>query len=216
MELVFNPLIVAGLDRLYHEIVATALESHGWQVIDLDTKKLGNPEDLARIALIFSSGAVETIVGAIYRARAKWPGANVVLLTQDSLDSDIVRFIEAGVSACVTSSQSMAELVGTLQMVSKDEAPASGRVTELVLNNIGRITRQYGENPDASLTPRETEILRLISSGLSNKEIADHLHIAPNTVKNHVHHLLEKLKVGNRHEASWLKSRLPRGFPLAG
>lgn len=50
----------------------------------------------------------------------------------------------------------------------------------------------------SSLTPREREILLLISKGLTNKQIAEHLYIAENTVKNHVKNLLEKLKLENR------------------
>jgi two-component system nitrate/nitrite response regulator NarL len=60
-------------------------------------------------------------------------------------------------------------------------------------------------NPE--LTVREKEVLRLITRGLSNKEIAISLAIAPNTVKNHVHNLLEKLNVSNRHEAAWMEIR---------
>jgi two-component system NarL family response regulator len=57
------------------------------------------------------------------------------------------------------------------------------------------------------LTPREEEVLRLIRDGFGNKEIASRLCISPNTVKNHVHHLLEKLKVRSRHEAAWMRHR---------
>jgi DNA-binding NarL/FixJ family response regulator len=52
------------------------------------------------------------------------------------------------------------------------------------------------------LTAREIQILRLIESGLSNQEIADHLYIALHTVKNHVHSVLSKLGVSTRAEAA--------------
>ena len=51
------------------------------------------------------------------------------------------------------------------------------------------------------LTRREREIVRLIGDGLTNKQIASALHIELATVKNHVHNILEKLRVGNRTEA---------------
>ena len=56
--------------------------------------------------------------------------------------------------------------------------------------------------PTASLTRREAEVLGLIDAGLSNKEIAHRLHIELPTVKNHVHHILEKLHVRRRGEAA--------------
>jgi two-component system, NarL family, nitrate/nitrite response regulator NarL len=52
------------------------------------------------------------------------------------------------------------------------------------------------------LTVREQEILTLVSRGFSNKEIASQLSIAPNTVKHHVHNVLDKLQVKNRHQAA--------------
>jgi DNA-binding NarL/FixJ family response regulator len=88
---------------------------------------------------------------------------------------------------------------------------SSGRITQLVLGAISRLSNDPSAVPEARLTSREQEIFRLIQEGLSNKEIAARLQIAPNTVKNHVHHLLEKLKVRNRHEAAWLRGRRTRG-----
>ncbi|MFN2162398.1 MAG: response regulator transcription factor, partial [Candidatus Promineifilaceae bacterium] len=52
------------------------------------------------------------------------------------------------------------------------------------------------------LTDRELEVLQLIVRGATNRQIALELHISPNTVKNHVHNILEKLEVGSRHQAA--------------
>jgi DNA-binding NarL/FixJ family response regulator len=59
----------------------------------------------------------------------------------------------------------------------------------------------HGARP-AQLTPREIEIVRLIDEGLSNREIGRRLAIEVATVKNHVHHVLEKLQVHRRGEAA--------------
>jgi DNA-binding NarL/FixJ family response regulator len=59
-----------------------------------------------------------------------------------------------------------------------------------------------GVQPLEALTAREREILRLIDDGCSNKEIAQRLSIEVTTVKNHVHHILEKLGVRRRAEAA--------------
>ena len=59
-----------------------------------------------------------------------------------------------------------------------------------------------GQRPASRLTPRETEIVRLIAEGLSNKQIALRLSIEFATVKNHVHRILEKLEVDRRAEAA--------------
>jgi RNA polymerase sigma factor (sigma-70 family) len=57
-------------------------------------------------------------------------------------------------------------------------------------DSLGRSLRQ--------LTPREREVLRLVTEGLRNPEIAERLHISPGTVKNHVHHILQKLEMPSR------------------
>jgi two-component system nitrate/nitrite response regulator NarL len=95
-------------------------------------------------------------------------------------------------------------------MVRENRSPSSGRITQLVLESISKRTRQRGTHIHPGLTFREREVLCLITRGLSNKEIADSLAIAPNTVKNHVHNLLEKLNVSSRHEAAEVDIRSPR------
>jgi DNA-binding NarL/FixJ family response regulator len=122
-------------------------------------------------------------------------------------DADLVRFIEEGASGYVHSNESMDNLVTTLEMLRSSCTQSSGRITQLVIRTIGRLSEDAHPAPEERLTLREQEIFRLIQYGLSNKEIAVHLHIAPHTVKNHVHHLLEKLRVRNRHEAAWLRSK---------
>ncbi len=74
-----------------------------------------------------------------------------------------------------------------------------------------------GPTPSAPLTPRESEILQSMSSGLQNKEIAQHLGISPATVRNHVHNILEKLGVHSKLEAvslafrnDWIAATPPR------
>jgi two-component system NarL family response regulator len=63
-----------------------------------------------------------------------------------------------------------------------------------------RVDAQHGNAPQ--LTERETEVLRLVAKGMSNKEIAGELVIAQNTVKNHVRNILEKLQMKSRMEAA--------------
>jgi DNA-binding NarL/FixJ family response regulator len=208
-------LVIVGLDRLFYEIVAAAISEHGWRVLDF-AQDHPSSNRAADVVLAFASGGSESVLQSVSNARAEFAGAKIVLLGTEISDSDIIRYIEAGVSAYVVSTQSLAELMSTLQMVQNNQTPSSGRVTQLVFGNIGRLTRQRGDAPSARLTQREIEILQLVDAGLGNKEIASHLGITANTVKNHVHHILEKLKVKSRYEASWMRSRLRQGFPIAG
>jgi|ERR1700733_2132845 len=208
-------LVIFGLDRLFYEIVAAAMSQHGWRVSEFEQDH-PHSDRAADVVLVFAYGESESVLQAVGSARAEFPRAKIVLLGTEISDRDVIRYIEAGVNAYVLSTQSLADLVSAIQMVHNNQTPASGRVTHLVLGNIGRLTRQRDSAPEARLTQREEEILQLVGAGFGNKEIASHLGIAANTVKNHVHHILEKLKVKSRHEASWVSSRLRRGFPIAG
>jgi len=198
--------LVASLDlgRLFHEIVQAALADYGWRLLDARSSTLRGPGAEAEIILVGGSGAVLTVVERLRRARAEFPAGKLVVLGATGSDTDLVRFIAAGARACVLVSQGLADLVSVLEMIRENRSPSSGRITQLVIGAIHRLSENPPPDQEAGLTLREEEIFRLIQDGLSNKEIASRLHITPNTVKNHVHHLLDKLKVRNRYEAAWL------------
>jgi DNA-binding NarL/FixJ family response regulator len=205
-----NDLIVSvGLDRLFHEIVKAALSNYGWRVLDPERHpSVGDAQ--AEIALVAGSGPVQVVVDRVRQTRAQYPAGKVVLLGVGGTEADLVRFIEEGVSGYVAMNEGVSELIETLQMVRSNQTPSSGRVTQLVIRTIRRLSEDARSILEARLTLRQQEIFRLVQEGLSNKEIASRLRITPNTVKNHVHHLLEKLRVRNRHEAAWLRTKPPR------
>jgi two-component system NarL family response regulator len=207
--------LVAGLylDRLFHEIVQAALADYGWRLLDPRSSKLHDPGAEAEIILVGGSGPVPAVVDRLRRVRAEFPASKVVVLGATGSDTDLVRFIAEGARACVLVSQGLADLVAVLEMIRENRSPSSGRITQLVIGAIHRLSKNPPSAQESGLTRREAEIFRLIQDGLSNKEIATQLRITPNTVKNHVHRLLEKLKVRSRHEAAWLRARQPRPEP---
>jgi DNA-binding NarL/FixJ family response regulator len=203
-----NVVVSFGLNRLFHEIVKAALSNYGWRVLDPERRPFLAAE--AEIVLVSGSGPIQAVVNRLRSARTRYPSGKVVLLGAAGSDTDLVRFIEAGVSSYVSTNAGLGNLIEALQMVRNNRTPSSGRVTQLVMRTIRRLSGDPHSTAEAHLTLREQEIFRLVQDGLSNKEIASRLRITPNTVKNHVHHLLEKLRVRSRHEAAWLRSRRPR------
>jgi DNA-binding NarL/FixJ family response regulator len=204
-----NVIVSVGLDRLFHEMVKAALSNHGWRVLDSERHPSGGDTE-AEIALVAGAGPVQAVVDRVRQARAQYPAGKVVLFGVEGNEADLVRFIEEGVSGYVALSDCLDELIETLQMVRNKQTPSSGRITQLVIHTIRRLSEDAHSIPEARLTLREQEIFRLVQEGLSNKEIASRLRITPNTVKNHIHHLLEKLRVRNRHEAAWLRTKPTR------
>jgi two-component system, NarL family, nitrate/nitrite response regulator NarL len=132
--------------------------------------------------------------------RRDWPTAGIVALAVAEADEDVVQWAEAGVSGLVSREATLAEFLNAIEAAAKDEVLTSPGVTAALLRRAASLPRQTRRDAPA-LTRRERQIVRLISRGLSNKEIATSLRIELATVKNHVHNILEKLRVGGRADA---------------
>ncbi|WP_203917819.1 LuxR C-terminal-related transcriptional regulator [Rugosimonospora africana] len=142
-------------------------------------------------------------------------GARVVALAVSGSDDEVVACAEAGVSGYLLRDAPHAELVDVIASAARGETSCPSRIGAALMRRMGALAaeRQTWVGPDR-LTPREREILDLIEQGKSNKEIARLLCIEVRTVKNHVHNLLEKLKVHRRGEAAALlrsRHRIPSG-----
>ena len=97
---------------------------------------------------------------------------------------------------------SLEDLVENIRAVASGEAICSRKVAGLLFSRVAQAARErnqpWVERP--RVTPREREIIALIDARLSNKEIAVRLRIEVQTVKNHVHNILEKLQIEGRQE----------------
>lgn len=130
-------------------------------------------------------------------------GCSVVALGIAETDRDVVACAEAGVAGFITRDQSLSEAVSVVQGVARGELSCSARTAAALLRRVAVLSTQREPPPSQDgLTPREREIVELIALGRSNKQIARELCIELSTVKNHVHHVLEKLGVHRRAEAA--------------
>jgi two-component system, NarL family, nitrate/nitrite response regulator NarL len=137
--------------------------------------------------------------------RCQVPESRVVVMAIVD-EIGIVPWAEAGVCGYVTRSSGIEALVATIRSAARGEFACSPRVAAALgrrLEELASDARPATDGP-ASLTCREREIVDLIDRGMSNKEIAGRLFIQVSTVKNHVHHILEKLGVQSRREAATL------------
>jgi len=132
------------------------------------------------------------------------PEVKVIILGMCDLAAEILTSIEAGAAGYVLKEASFDTLVSTMRAVHRGESFSSPRVTASLFSRIAELA---GERmlkiplSSVKLTPREVEIINKIAEGLSNKEIAQHLFIEAQTVKNHIHNILDKLQLHNRLEA---------------
>ncbi|HEY9519482.1 MAG TPA: response regulator transcription factor [Gemmatimonadales bacterium] len=132
----------------------------------------------------------------------------IVALSVPESEFDIILCAEAGVSGYVARDADLDQLVETILTTLGNGVRCPPRVAMALLRRVATLAPDRSRAP--GLTRREREVLGLIDSGLSNKEIARRLGIELSTAKNHVHHILEKLGVGRRIEAL-MRHRGPSG-----
>jgi DNA-binding NarL/FixJ family response regulator len=132
--------------------------------------------------------------------------ARVLILTTFDLDEYIDEALSIGTSGFILKSASPEELVAAVRAVAAGEACLAPSVARRVIQAFARRRVRLSREPAelASLTEREREVLRHVAMGLSNREIADTLHVGENTIRTHVAHLLMKLNLRDRTQAAVL------------
>lgn len=133
--------------------------------------------------------------------RQDLPEVKVIILGMPDLTDEIMACIEAGAAGYVLKESSFDYLVDTIRLASRCESFCSPRVAGSLFSRVAELVGERIPQSPVQLTRREVEIVNRIAEGLSNKEIAQRLSIEVQTVKNHVHNILDKLQLHNRLEA---------------
>jgi DNA-binding NarL/FixJ family response regulator len=159
---------------------------------------------------------------AIQDIRLDHPSTKVLIMGLDEKPDVIIKYVEAGAFGYILQDESVEDMVDKLEAVREEKAVASPTIVAAMMNRLNYLANR--ETPIAfaetrqsqlnELTSREEEVLSLINAGCTNREIASRLVIEYGTVKNHVHNILSKLDVRNRHEAASLIKMQEQ--PLAG
>ncbi len=137
----------------------------------------------------------------LVRGLSETTDAAIVVLGAPDADRDVIAFAELGVAGFVERDAPLDELVSAVVTVAGGEGSVPPRVAATLLRSFPRLANPRASPRGADLTMREREVVDLIGAGLTNKEIAARLYIEVGTVKNHVHNILDKLKVSGRAEA---------------
>ncbi len=131
------------------------------------------------------------------------PGAAIIFLTVFDEDEKLFAALRHGAKGYVLKDVSSPELLAYIRAVLRGEPGLAPALNARVLQEFARSRSDgIGNKSDGPLTPREREILRELSAGATNDEIAERLVISLSTVKNHVHNILTKLQVRSRREAA--------------
>ena len=131
-------------------------------------------------------------VEAIIAIRKEFPDVRVIVLTTFDMDEDIFRAIQSGAKSYLLKDTPEDELAAAIRAVHAGQEILPGKVA----------ARLAARQQRANLSPRETEVLQLLTKGRSNKEISASLFITEDTVKAHLKTLFQKLHVKDRTEAA--------------
>jgi DNA-binding NarL/FixJ family response regulator len=123
----------------------------------------------------------------------------VLVLTTFDLDQHVYDALNAGASGFLLKDVTAERLFDAVRVIAAGEALLAPTVTRRLIGEFARLLQQ----PDLlrMLTPRETEVLRLVAEGLSNLEIAERLVVSDETIKTHVSRILAKLGLRDRAQA---------------
>ena len=185
-----HPVVLEGLAALVDrqpDLAVVGRAASGEEAVALFRKLAPRPDVTLVDLRMGAMGGVETIAAI----RAIDREARVLVLTTFDADEDVYRAVAAGAAGYLLKDAPPESIFAAIRAAARGErvlAPeAAARLAERAATG--------------GLSPRETEVLALVSRGLANKEIAAKLFIAEGTVKTHVDHLLEKLGASDRTHA---------------
>lgn len=134
----------------------------------------------------------------------EYPDCKIIFLTMSESDENLFAAVRSGAKGYLLKDMSPSKLVATLRSVQQGESALSRSMTLRLMEELSRTKEpeRLGHPALAKLTPREQDVLVELAAGKSNKEIARALYLSENTVKYHVHSILEKFNLPDRKEVA--------------
>ena len=196
--------------RLLREALALGLSQNAFLITHQahDVEQLtADIEDISpNVLLAEACHPLEKCLACLRRFRYAAPECKVIMLEVPDHDETILACIEiGGVSGYVVEDGSFDDLIRVVRAISAGESICSPRLANLAFTRISTLANRFYDTRTSEvscLTRREQDIMEAIERGLGNKEIASELKIEISTVKNHVHNILDKLHLQNRHSAA--------------
>jgi DNA-binding NarL/FixJ family response regulator len=135
------------------------------------------------------------------KVKKEFPECKIIVMDLLPVPEEIEEFVNGGVSGFIMKDDTLEDLVNTIRTVAEGAHVLPPQMGGTLFSRIARDAVAEGR-PEAlesvRMTPREREVINLIAEGLSNKEIAERLHIATYTVRSHVRNVMEKLMLHTR------------------
>ena len=200
-------VVVADDHPLFREGVARTLQESGrFAVVATAASGAEAPRSHAPDLVLLDLSMPQGGLWALERIALLQPAPVMVLLTVSEDGDAVFAALEGGARGYLLKGIGGAELVATLERVMQGESHVAPSLAARMLARMRSPVPSSRDGLDL-LTPREEEVLRLVSEGLSNKEIARRTDVQERTVKHHMTQILQKLHLRNRTEAALLAQK---------
>jgi len=203
------PVFVIEDNRLLREGLSAMLSAHGLSVVATARSGEEALREVARVkpqlVLVDSALGDRDSAGFVREVREAFPDVKVIVMGLLPAHEDFVAFVKAGAAGFILKDATIEVFVSTILAVSDGVSVLPSTMTGTLFSHVAAqaVSRgRRGVKAAVRMTARERQVIESIADGLSNKEIADRLHIATHTVKSHVHNILEKLALHTRLEVA--------------
>ena len=200
-------VLVASHIRLYREALGRVLEQAKEQIILVGVAASAADAIEQVHRLVPDIALLDMAMGdafSVARQLGRFAGATrIVALGMAENEAEVLNCAQIGIAGYVTREASIIELLEAVEATARGEVHCSPKIAGSLFRHIAALSteRTNGGGTPNALTARESQILRLLQQGMSNKMISRSLGIELPTVKNHVHSILNKLGIHRRTEA---------------
>ena len=203
------PVVLIEDNRLLRDGLSTLLSAQGLSVVATARSGQEAMRQVARVKpqLVLLDSALGDREGSLFvqEIRQTFPDIKVIVMGLLPAHDEFVEFVKAGVAGFILKDATIEVFIATIMAVADGGSVLPPPLTGTLFSHVAAQARARGKRGAKAavrMTARERQVIGLIADGLSNKEIADRLHVATHTVKSHVHNILEKLTLHTRLEVA--------------
>jgi len=187
---------IAAILKQQSDMQVVATVGDGENILELMEKH--NPN----VAIIDLGLRNQNSLQIVKLSKKNYPDTKLIVMDLIPLQSDVFEFVKAGVSGFLLKDAKVSDFYKTIRSVfaGKQVLPPqlTGSLFSQIVDQALNGSKPSEIEKSVQMTKRERQVIELIADGLTNKEIAQKLHLSPYTIKSHVHNILEKLALNTR------------------